>query len=68
MDSRKRQNTQQWPFRILIYSARADHQMYVRARQSALRRYFFASPRIFVAIMCVYTTSLAQAGLQRVDR
>jgi hypothetical protein len=29
----------------------SHHQMHIRARQSALRRYFFASPRIFVAVM-----------------
>jgi hypothetical protein len=39
----------------------SHHQMYVRARQSALRRYFFASPRIFVAIMYSHEDALTQS-------
>lgn len=38
----------------------SHHQMYIRARQSALRRYFFASPRIFVAIMYSHEDAMDQ--------
>jgi hypothetical protein len=38
----------------------SHHQMHIRARQSALRRYFFASPRIFVAIMYSHADAIDQ--------
>jgi len=48
----------------------SHHQMHVRARQSALRRYFFASPRIFVAIMYSHEEAVEQsrAALRRKSR
>ena len=48
----------------------SHHQMHLRARQSALRRYFFASPRIFVAIMYSHeeAVELSRVAMRRRSR